>query len=99
MVATHPLAELLTPTEPAPVPSAVGQNEIDQLIAAMRMFQSWDNLHGGLSVREAVTAQLRYSAKLLNARCPDKLQPGHARGPRNCRSFSDDRYVSELDLS
>lgn len=71
----HPLGELLAPREPASVPSSVGQAEIEEIRQAARLLGTWDNTHGGVLVREAVTAQLRYCAQLLNARCSDRLRP------------------------
>lgn len=71
----RPLGDLLASREPAPVPSSVGQTEIEEVRQAARLFGTWDNTHGGVLVREAVTAQLRYCAQLLNARCSDRLRP------------------------
>lgn len=71
----QPLIDLLTPTEPTPVPSIVGQKEIDEVLAAVRMFNAWQNAQGGGMAREAIAAQLRYSAKLLDARCSERLRP------------------------
>ncbi len=39
------------------------------------MFGTWDHTYGGGLVREAVAAQLRYSAQLLTARCADRHRP------------------------
>jgi transcriptional regulator with XRE-family HTH domain len=68
------LAELITPAESTPIPSVVGQTEVDQVRTAARMFGTWDHTYGGGLVREAVAAQLRYSTELLNARCPERLR-------------------------
>lgn len=70
----RPFAELATPTEPTPVPSVVGRSEIDQVRTVARVFGTWDHTYGGGLVREAVVAQLRHSAELLNARCPERLR-------------------------
>lgn len=67
-------AELITPAESTPIPSVVGQTEVDQVRSAARMFGTWDHTYGGGLVREAVAAQLRYSTELLNARCPERLR-------------------------
>jgi hypothetical protein len=72
---TRPLSDLLASREPAPVPSFVGRAEIEEIRQAARVFGTWDHTYGGVLVREAVAAQLRYSAQLLNARCADRLRP------------------------
>ncbi|MGK4593938.1 XRE family transcriptional regulator [Amycolatopsis sp. WAC 04197] len=68
-----PLGEALLTRQPTPVPSVVGQWEIEQVRTAAQLFGTWDHTYGGGLVREAVAAQLRYSAGLLNARCSDRL--------------------------
>ena len=73
--ATHPLAELLAPTAPTPVASVIGQKEIGDVLAAKQMFSTLDHVHGGGAVRQAMAAQLRHCAALLDARCPEKLRP------------------------
>ncbi|HEX4832507.1 MAG TPA: hypothetical protein VH478_15595 [Trebonia sp.] len=44
--------------------------------ASARLFTNWDHTYGGVIVREAVTAQLRRSAELLEAKCPKGLRAG-----------------------
>ncbi|WP_018681624.1 hypothetical protein [Actinokineospora enzanensis] len=69
-----PLAQSLQALQPMSIPSVVGQAEIDKVRMVARLFGTWDHTYGGGLVREAVTAQLRYSAGLLNARCPERLR-------------------------
>ncbi|MGQ0774909.1 MAG: XRE family transcriptional regulator, partial [Pseudonocardiales bacterium] len=69
------MAELITPTEPTPVPSVVGLSHVAEVRAAATTFADWDNRQGSGFVREAVNAQLGYCAKLLNARCSEKVRP------------------------
>ncbi|WP_237742642.1 XRE family transcriptional regulator [Actinopolymorpha alba] len=59
--------QLLTSTEPTPVPDRVGTHEIAHVRAVARLFSGWDHTYGGGFVREAVLAQLRWSAQLLDA--------------------------------
>lgn len=70
----RPVGELLDAREPAPVPSFVGRTEIEGIRQTALVFGTWDHTYGGGLVREAVSAQLRYSAQLLNARCSDRLR-------------------------
>ncbi len=70
-----PWLDLFTPTEPTSVPAKVDRAEIQQVRAASATFASWDNTYGGGLAREAVFAQLRWSAQLLQAACPDTLRP------------------------
>ena len=58
----------------APVPAEVRQSDVDQVRASARLFTSWDHTYGGGIVREAVTAQLRWSAELLEAKCPTGMR-------------------------
>jgi hypothetical protein len=74
-VMTLPWLELFTPTTPTPVPTKIDRAEIEQIRLASATFMSWDNTYGGGLAREAVFAQLRWSAQLLHARCPEKLRP------------------------
>ncbi|MFT7837708.1 helix-turn-helix transcriptional regulator [Saccharothrix sp. BKS2] len=69
------LVELIVPIQPEPVPSVVGSMEVEEVRAAARSFENWDALYGGGLVRTAVTAQLRYCADLLGARCSDRVRP------------------------
>jgi hypothetical protein len=68
------LTELVAASEPTPIPSAVALTDIEEIRTAAGVFRNWDHTYGGGLVREAVAAQLRYSAELLNARCPEKLR-------------------------
>jgi hypothetical protein len=68
----RPLVDLLRTYEPAPVPSFVGSTEIQGIRQTAVVFGTWDHTYGGGLVREAVAAQLRYSAQLLNARCAER---------------------------
>jgi transcriptional regulator with XRE-family HTH domain len=72
---TGALEEAIAALTPTPLPAYVGVTEIGQVRSAAVMFARWDYSFGGGLVREAVGAQLRWSAGLLNARCPDRLQP------------------------
>ena len=49
-------------------------DHIAQVRATVEAFKSWDARYGGGLLREAVTAQLRYCAELLGARCSDSLR-------------------------
>jgi hypothetical protein len=73
-VSSAPLLELLTPDQATPVPNIVTQADIDGVRTAARVFGSWDNDYGGGLAREAVIAQLRHSAEMLDSRCPEKLR-------------------------
>jgi hypothetical protein len=70
-----PVAALLEGSEPAPVPARVGATEIEQTRTAKQVFQSWSLTYGGGLARDAVMGQLRWSAGLLGASCPDRLRP------------------------
>jgi transcriptional regulator with XRE-family HTH domain len=70
-----PALDLLASLGHAPVPTEVRQSDIDQVRASARLFTSWDHTYGGGVVREAVTAQLRWSAELLEAKCPKDMRP------------------------
>jgi len=67
-------ADLITLTQPTPVPSVVGRAEVEDVRTIAREFAGWDNRYGGGLVREAVVAQLQYSVELLNARCSEPLR-------------------------
>ncbi|MGH3564508.1 MAG: XRE family transcriptional regulator [Pseudonocardia sp.] len=69
-----PVAALLEGDEPSPLPIRVGPTEIEQVRTAARVFESWDSTYGGGFGRDAALAQLRWSAGLLNATCPDRLR-------------------------
>jgi hypothetical protein len=70
-----PVAALLEGIKPTPIPARVGATEIDQTRTAKQAFQSWSLTYGGGPVRDTVMGQLRWSAGLLNATCPDRLRP------------------------
>jgi transcriptional regulator with XRE-family HTH domain len=70
-----PVAALLEGTEPTPIPTRVGVTEIKQIRTAARVFESWGCTYGGGLARDAVMGQLRWSAGLLEATCPDRLRP------------------------
>ena len=67
-------ADLITPTQPTPVPSVVGWAEVAEVRNAAQAFAGWDARYGGGMIREAVVAQLRYCAELLNARCSERVR-------------------------
>ncbi|MGH3941177.1 MAG: XRE family transcriptional regulator [Pseudonocardiaceae bacterium] len=69
-----PLLELLVPTQPPQVPSTVSMHHIAGVRATAEEFEDLDARYGGGLMREAVTAQLRYCAELLNASCPESLR-------------------------
>jgi hypothetical protein len=58
---------LLAPLEATPIPSRIGRDEIGHVRAAAVLFSRWDHSYGGGFVRDAVVAQLRWSARLLQA--------------------------------
>lgn len=68
------LTDIVAQTEPTPVPSVVGEREINGVRTVARIFGTWDHSYGGGLVREAVAAQLQHSAELLNTRCPQRLR-------------------------
>jgi transcriptional regulator with XRE-family HTH domain len=76
LAALGPVATLLEGTEPTPIPTRVGATDIEQIRTAARVFESWSGTYGGGLAREAVMGQLRWSACLLEATCPDLLRPG-----------------------
>ncbi|MGH3771579.1 MAG: XRE family transcriptional regulator, partial [Pseudonocardiaceae bacterium] len=53
----------------------VGATDIDHVHTATQVFESWSRTYGGGVVRGAVMGQLRWSAGLLGATCPDRLRP------------------------
>lgn len=69
-------AALLQGVQPAAVPASVGRDHVDQVRQAAETFDRMDMEHGGGMVREAATAQLRWSARLLDANYPAALRPG-----------------------
>ncbi|GIH09400.1 hypothetical protein Rhe02_74670 [Rhizocola hellebori] len=70
-----PWLDLFAPNTPTPVPSKITPIEIEQIRSTAKVFSSWDNTHGGGLAREAVFAQLRWSARLLRADCDARLMP------------------------
>ena len=75
LVLGGPIAALLEGSEPTPIPHRIGATEIEQIRTATRVFESWSRNYGGGLAREAVMGQLRWSASLLQATCPDRLRP------------------------
>jgi hypothetical protein len=73
-LAFAPVTALLDGLEPSPAPARIGQTEIAQIRTAARVFAEWDHRYGGGLAREAVYAQLRYSADLLEATVPAPLR-------------------------
>lgn len=73
MAAGHPFAELSTATEVTRVPAVVTATDIQGVRDIAGVFSRWDHAYGSGLVREAVNSQLRYSAELLAARCPQRL--------------------------
>lgn len=67
-------ADVFAMCEPTPVPSRVGSAEVEEVCAAAYAFGSWDARYGGGVVREAVMAQLRFSARLLKAQSSDRTR-------------------------
>ncbi|MGH3802651.1 MAG: XRE family transcriptional regulator, partial [Pseudonocardiaceae bacterium] len=75
LAALGPVAALWEGGEPTPIPHRIGATEIEQIRTATQVFESWSRTYGGGLVREAVMGQLRWSAGLLEATCPDRLRP------------------------
>ncbi len=76
LAALGPVAALLERTEPTPTPRWVGATDIEQIRTATRVVESWGCTYGGGGLaRETAMTQLRWSADLLNATCPDRLLP------------------------
>ena len=73
-IATSPALNLLASIGHSSIPAEVRHSDIEQVRSAARLFTSWDHTYGGGIVREAVTAQLRWSAELLEVRCPARLR-------------------------
>ncbi|MDQ3763582.1 MAG: XRE family transcriptional regulator [Actinomycetota bacterium] len=67
-------ADLIGLIQPTPVPSVVGYAEVAEVRNVARAFAGWDNRYGSGLLREAVVAQLRYCAELLNARCSERVR-------------------------
>ncbi|GAA3852327.1 hypothetical protein GCM10022243_17480 [Saccharothrix violaceirubra] len=72
-LALAPVTALLEGNEPTPVPARIGRTEIEQVHTAARVFAGWDHTYGGGLTREAVLAQLRFSAGLLETAYPARL--------------------------
>jgi hypothetical protein len=73
--AMAPVAVLLEGGEPTAVPARVGATDIEYIRTAAGVFKSWDRRYGGGLAREAVRAELRWSAGLLESTCPEGLRP------------------------
>lgn len=56
------------------VPAVVGTWHITQLCHAAVMFADWQHVHGGWALREAMRAELRQAAQLLDQPCPQRLR-------------------------
>ncbi|MGH3427680.1 MAG: hypothetical protein ACRDQZ_08955, partial [Mycobacteriales bacterium] len=69
------LLALLEGDEPIPIPARVGATDIEHVHTATQVFESWNRTYGGGVVRGAVMGQLRWSAGLLGASCPERLRP------------------------
>lgn len=69
-----PALDLLASLGHTPIPAEVRPSDIEQVRASARLFTNWDHTYGGGVVREAVTAHLRWSAELLEAKCPKGLR-------------------------
>jgi hypothetical protein len=70
-----PVAALLETSEPTPIPRRIGATDIEHIRTATSVFSTWDFTYGGGLARDAVMGQLRWSAGLLHATCPDRLRP------------------------
>ncbi|MBV9012044.1 MAG: XRE family transcriptional regulator [Pseudonocardiales bacterium] len=75
LVLEGPMVALLEDIEPDPIPRRVGASDIAQVRDATQEFNSWDRTYGGGVARAVVRAQVRYSAGLLEATCPERLRP------------------------
>jgi len=75
-LAATPMLNLLAALGQATMPAEVRPADIEQVRSAARLFTGWSHAYGGGVVRQAVIAQLRYSAELLEAQCPKRLRPG-----------------------
>ena len=76
MLILGPLAAALEGIEPPPTPTRVSATDIEQLRIAKQVFQSWGLTYGGAGALDAVMGELRWSAGLLKAICPEELDPG-----------------------
>ncbi|WP_324189228.1 MULTISPECIES: XRE family transcriptional regulator [Nocardia] len=66
------LLELISTLKSTPVPSTVGEAEIEEIRTAAKQISSWDAADGRGLVREAVLAQLRHAVRLLDANATPK---------------------------
>ncbi|HEY8456559.1 MAG TPA: XRE family transcriptional regulator [Actinopolymorphaceae bacterium] len=73
-VAEPSVYDLLAPTEPNPVPPRIGHDHVEHIRAAAALFRKSDHSYGGGFIREAVTAQLRWAAQLLEAQPPASVR-------------------------
>jgi hypothetical protein len=73
-IMARPRLDLLTSLGHVPPPTVVREADVEDVRSAARAFTSWDHIYGSGIVREAVTAQLRWSARLLEAKCPRGLK-------------------------
>jgi hypothetical protein len=75
LAALGPLAALLEGGEPTPIPRRVGATDIEQIRTATRVVESQGYAYGGGGLAwETAMGQLRWSAGLLEATCPDRLR-------------------------
>jgi len=74
-LAATPVLNFLAALNQAALPAEVRPGDIEQVRSAARLFTGWSHAYGGGIVREAVIAQLRWSAELLEASCPERLRP------------------------
>ncbi|MGQ0777421.1 MAG: hypothetical protein ACT4NY_23920 [Pseudonocardiales bacterium] len=69
-----PVREVLSrAATPAP-PGRVGRTDVEQVRFAAETFRSWRGRYGGAACRDALTAQLRWAAGLLNGEMDDAVQ-------------------------
>lgn len=73
-VMAAPRLDLVSSLSHVPTPSVVREADITDVRSAASAFTNWDHIYGSGIVREAVTAQLRWSAGLLDAKCPRSLR-------------------------
>jgi transcriptional regulator with XRE-family HTH domain len=73
-LAATPTLGLLAALGQTPVPSEIRPDDIELVRSAALAFQSLSFGHGGGVARQAVAAQLRWAAGLLDAKCPGGLR-------------------------
>ncbi|HZN71003.1 MAG TPA: hypothetical protein VFC00_04865 [Micromonosporaceae bacterium] len=70
-----PWMELFAPSKPTLVPTKVGVADVEAVRDAVAALTTLNDTYGGGFAREAAFAQLRWSAQLLRADCPEGLRP------------------------